>query len=66
MNLANTFARIRVLFPRRKAKDVRLIELNEHMKRDLGVYNASSDRRVHERPTRTEEFIVFSVATRAP
>lgn len=66
MNLANTFARIRVLFPRRKTKTIRMIDVNDHIKRDIGLYDFNSDRRVHERTPRAEEFIVYNAVTRAP
>ncbi|WP_196159482.1 hypothetical protein [Reinekea sp. G2M2-21] len=66
MNLANTFARVRALFPRRAAKSIRLIGANEHLRRDLGLDNVNSERRVHERAPRTQEYIVFGAVTRAP
>lgn len=66
MNLANTFARIKKAFTPKIRKEVRVIELSEHMKRDMGLYNGSSDRRVHEKPIATETFIVMGTLTRAP
>jgi hypothetical protein len=66
MNLTNTFARIRALFPRRPVNQVRFIDVNEHIRRDLGFYNMNSDRRVAERAPRTQEFIISGVITRAP
>lgn len=66
MNLLKTFARIRVLFTRNRGTEIRLVDLNEHLRRDLGLDNTSSDRRVHERAPRTQEFIISNVLTRAP
>jgi len=66
MNLINTFTRIRTLFTPRKANEVRFIDINEHIRRDIGLYNINSDRRVNERAPRTEEFVVFGPLTRAP
>lgn len=66
MNLIKTFARVRALFFRNASTDVRFVDLNEHLRRDLGLDNTSSDRRVHERPPRTQEFIISHALTRAP
>ncbi|EAR11113.1 hypothetical protein [Reinekea blandensis] len=66
MNLLKTFARIRILFTRNRGAEVRLIDLNDHLRRDLGIDNASSDRRVHEHAPRAQEFIISNVLTRAP
>ncbi len=66
MNLANTFARVRALFPRRAAKNVRLTFVNEHLRRDLGLDNLNSERRVHDRAPRTETFVIYGAVTRAP
>lgn len=66
MNLANTFARIRALFPRREAKSIRLTFANEHLRRDLGLDNVNSDRRVHDRAPRTETYVILGAVTRAP
>jgi hypothetical protein len=66
MNLVNTFARIRAAFKTRPATKIRVVDVNEHMKRDLGLYNINSDRRVAERAPRTEVFVVYGAVTRAP
>ncbi len=67
MNLANTFNRIKTLFAGDTAtKRIRLIDVSEHLRRDLGLHDVNSDRRVIERAGRTEEFVVFGPLTRAP
>ena len=66
MNLANTFARVRKLFAVKPTKTIRLIDVNEHLQRDIGLYNINSDRRVLEHTARTEILVAYGVPTRAP
>jgi len=62
----NTFARVRKLFKTRESKEVRLVDLSEHLRRDLGLHETNSSRRVNHAAPKTEEYIVFNAFKRGP
>lgn len=66
MNLLNTFARIRVLFRREMKKEIRIVDLSAHMRKDLGIDNINSERRRADRAPRQETYVTFGAVTRAP
>ncbi len=66
MNLLKAFARIKILFTRSRSAELSLLDLNNHLRRDLGLLDRNSDRRVHERPIRSEIIIASSRLSRGP
>ena len=66
MSLATIFARVKKLFFRREGKEIRLVDLSEHMRRDLGLDNSSSTRRTHEAALPKKEIVIHGHLTRAP
>ena len=66
MNLVNTFARIKKLFAKPKRPNITVIQGNEHLARDIGLYNINSDRRVDVKQPTAKDVIVLQGFTRAP
>jgi len=66
MNLANTFARIKKLFVKPKRLNITVIQANEHLARDIGLYNIDSDRRVDVKQPKAKDAVVLQKFKRAP
>lgn len=66
MNLVNTFARIKKLFFRREGKLLRLVELNGHLQRDLGLDHLTTAHHTHDSALPKKDIIIHGHFTRAP
>ena len=66
MNLINKFALIKKLFARREGKTIHLVELNDHLRRDIGLDNVNAAGRVRKEALPKKEIIVHGHLTRAP
>jgi hypothetical protein len=66
MSLVAIFARVKKLFFRREGNEIRLVDLSEHMRRDLGLDSTGSTRRAHETALPQKEVVIYCHLTRAP
>jgi hypothetical protein len=66
MNLLTTFARIKILFNVTRRPKLQLYDLNDHLRKDLGLDNVHLEMRNKEHAPKREDIITYGILTRAP